>query len=57
METFIFKLAVAVIPLIILVTSAVTISAFSHWYARHPLAWHRRRRHFLRTLALGALLR
>jgi len=57
MESFIFKLAVAVIPLILLVTSVVTISSVSHWYAHHPLAWHRKRRHMLRTLTHCALLR
>ena len=56
METFLIKLAVAVIPLILLVTSVNLISSFSHWYTHRPLAWHRRRRHFLRTIAHGALL-
>jgi hypothetical protein len=57
METFILKLAVAVIPLILLITSVITISSISHWYVRHPLAWHRKRRHLLRTMAHGVLLR
>jgi hypothetical protein len=56
METFLLKLAVAVIPLFLLVTSVTLISAVSSWYTHHPLAWHRRRRHFLRTLAHGTLL-
>ena len=45
METFILKLAVAVIPLILLVTSVTLVSHLSFWYSHHPLAWHRRRRH------------
>ena len=57
METFLFKLAVAVIPLFLLVTSVTLISAVSSWYTHRPLAWHRKRRHVLRTLAYGALLR
>jgi len=57
METFLLKLAVAVIPLILLVTSVTLISAVSSWYTRRPLAWHRRRRYALRALAHGALLR
>ena len=56
METFLLKLVVAVIPLILLVSSVVAISSVSHWYAHHPLAWHRRRRHVLRILAHGTLL-
>ncbi len=57
METFILKLAVAVIPLILPVTSVTAISTLSHWYTRRPLAWHRRRRHILRALAHGVALR
>ena len=57
METFILKLAVAVIPLILLVASVTLISHLSIWYAHHPLAWHRRRRHILRALAGGIMLR
>jgi hypothetical protein len=57
METFILKLAVAVIPLILLVASVNIISSISNWYTHHPLAWHRRRRHILRSLAHGVLLR
>ena len=56
METFLLKLAVAVIPLILLVTSVNLISSLSQWYTHRPLAWHRRRRHFLRVLSHGALL-
>lgn len=57
METFILKLAVAVIPLVLLVAFVTTISSLSHWYTQHPLAWHRKRRSILRALAAGKLLR
>jgi hypothetical protein len=57
METFILKLAVAVIPLVLLVASVTTISNISSWYTHHPLAWHRKRRHILRALAAGVMLR
>jgi hypothetical protein len=57
METFLFKLAVAVIPLVTLVASVVTISSISSWYAHHPLAWHRRNRTILRALAAGVMMR
>lgn len=57
METFIIKLAVAVIPLVVLVSSVTICSAFSSWYAHRPLSWHRRRHHILRTLAGGVVMR
>lgn len=57
METFILKLAIAAVPLILLVTSVTTISNLSSWNAHHPLAWHRTRRSILRTLAGGVTLR
>jgi len=57
METFIIKLAVAVIPLIVLVVSVVFASHLSSWYAHLPLVWHRKRRHVLRALASGVMLR
>lgn len=57
METFFLKLVVAVIPLVVLVASVVTISSISSWYAHHPLAWHRRRRTILRAVASGVMLR
>lgn len=57
MEMFFVKLAVAVIPLIILVASVNSITAISKWYAYRPLAWHRSRHHFLRALAAGFMLR
>lgn len=57
METFFLKLAVAVVPLVVLVASVATISNLSSWYSRHPLAWQRKRRNILRTLAAGVMLR
>ena len=57
METFIFKLAVAVIPLVTLVASVTFLSKLSAWYAHHPLSWHRTRRHVLHALASGILFR
>jgi hypothetical protein len=57
METFILKLAVAVIPLIVLVASVNIITSVSKWHARRPLARRRSCRHILRALAAGALLR
>lgn len=57
METFLLKLAVAVIPLILLIASVNIISIVSRWYAHRPLAWHRRRCRTLRTLVHSALLR
>lgn len=57
METFFLKLAIAVIPLVALVTSVITIYGISSWYAHHPLAWHRRRRTILRAVAAGVMLR
>ncbi len=57
METFILKLTVAAIPMVVLVTSVTTISNLSSWYTRHQLAWHRKRRSILRALAGGVMLR
>lgn len=57
METFILKLAVAVIPLVALVASVTAITSLSKWYVHHPLAWHRRRRNIQRALAAGIMLR
>lgn len=57
METFIIKLAVAVIPLVVLVGSVTLITTMSKHYAHRPLAWHRRRRSVLRALSAGVMLR
>ncbi|MDU0458461.1 MAG: hypothetical protein RW306_06960 [Geobacteraceae bacterium] len=57
METFCLKLAVAVIPLILLVASVIITSTISSRYRHHPLAWHRKRRHILRAMAAGVMLR
>lgn len=57
METFILKLAIAIIPLVVLVVSVTTISKLSMWYTHHPLSWHRKRHSIMRTLAAGVMLR
>lgn len=57
METFILKLAVAALPLVLLVTSVTIISNLSSWHTHHPLARHRKRRSILRTLAGAVTLR
>jgi hypothetical protein len=57
METFFIKLIIAVIPLILVVASVIAVSSLSRWYAHHPIAWHRRRRHLFRALAHGTMLR
>lgn len=57
METFCLKLAVAVIPLILLVASVIITSTISSRYRHHPLAWRRKRRHILRAMAAGVMLR
>lgn len=56
METFILKLAVAVIPLVALVASVTAITSLSKWYVHHPLAWHRSWRNIQRALAAGIML-
>ena len=57
MDIFIIKLAVAVIPLVVLVASVTIISSIPHWYTHHPLTWHRRRRHILSAYAAAVVLR
>jgi hypothetical protein len=57
METFLLELAVAVIPLILLIASVNLISAASRRNTHRPLAKYRRRRNILRSLAHGVLLR
>lgn len=57
METFLLKLAIAAVPLILLVTFVTIISNLSSWHTRHPLAWHRTRRSILHTRAGGLTLR
>lgn len=56
METFLLKLAVAVIPLALLVASVTLIASVSQWYSRHPLSRHRRRRSIRRVVAGGVHL-
>lgn len=57
MESFILKLAVAVIPLVILIASTLIISDLFSWNNHHPLSWHRKRRQTLRAMAAGIMLR
>lgn len=57
MEVFILKLAVAIIPLIVLVASVTIASKFSFRSTHHSLAWRRTRRNVLRSLAAGVMLR
>lgn len=58
METFLLKLAVAVIPLVLLIFTVNLIHAASRRYSHHPLVRHfRRRRHVTRLHALGAMVR
>jgi hypothetical protein len=57
METFIIKLAVAVLPLFVLVASVVILSNVSLLHKHHPLSWHRRRHYTQRALAGGVMLR
>lgn len=57
MESFIIKLAVATLPLFVLVVFITFIPDLSSWLSKHPLAWHRKRRTILRTLAGGVTLR
>lgn len=56
METFLLKLAVAVIPLIFLVAFVPLASTASRQQIRRPMARHRRHCHVLRALAHGTLL-
>lgn len=57
MESFILKLTVAVVPLVVLIASVTGCSRLSSWYTHHPLSWHRKRRSLLRALAAGVLMR
>jgi hypothetical protein len=57
MEIFFIKLAVAVIPLIVLVGAVTVIPSISRCCTHHHLAWHRRRRRILRAVAGGVMLR
>jgi len=51
METFILKLVVAIIPLVVLVASVTTISKLSMWYTHQPLTWHRNREVVMKSIA------
>jgi hypothetical protein len=58
MEPFIIKLAVAVLPLIALI-STITFYSMIHRriIAHRPLSYHRTRRSVEKALALGTMLR
>lgn len=57
MEIFLIKLAVAVIPLFVLVASVIITSKLSLFRTHHPLSWHRTRHSILHTLGEGVHLR
>jgi len=57
METFILKLSIAVIPLVVLIAFVTSFSRLSSWYTHHPLSWHRKQRSLLRALAAGVMMR
>ncbi|GAB7025297.1 hypothetical protein [Geotalea toluenoxydans] len=58
METFIIKLAVAVLPLIALIgTITITFTLHRRIIAHRPLSYHRTRRSMQRALAVGTMLR
>jgi hypothetical protein len=42
METLIIKLAVAVVPLVVLIATVTSRPGPSSWYTHHPLSWHRK---------------
>jgi hypothetical protein len=56
METFLLKLAVAVIPLILLVTSVTVLSPLFRRSPHHHLTRQRARRQMLRSLSYGVHL-
>lgn len=55
METFILKLAVATVPLIVLVASVNALYACSRWHAHHKFTWHRTRRTVLKVMVAGVM--
>lgn len=57
METFILKLAVATLPLLMLVVSVITLTEISRWYAHHHLFLFRIRRTILKTMAATFMAR
>jgi len=56
METFLLKLTVAVIPLILLVASVSIISTLPNRHSYHPMVWHRQRRGSYAPWLMGSLL-
>lgn len=57
METFIIRLAVAVIPLVVLVASVILFTSISQGQNHRPLSWHRKRRDIRRAMATGVMFR
>ncbi len=57
MKTSIISLAIAVVPLITLVSSVIVIKIISSWHGHHSLSYHRTRRNILRALASGVMMR
>lgn len=58
METFLIKLAVAVLPLITLIATISLLWTLRHRrLARRPLSYHRTRRSMEKALAVGSMLR
>ncbi|NVO00064.1 MAG: hypothetical protein HXX17_12115 [Geobacteraceae bacterium] len=57
MSIFILKLAIAVIPLLLLVVSVTLLSSHSHNTNHYSLTRYRRRCAMLRAVAHGAMLR
>lgn len=57
MEIFIIKLAIVVIPLLVLAVSVTIITWLSKYNAHHRLIWHRMHRNALRALGNGVMLR
>lgn len=57
METFLLKLAIAVIPLATLILLIPVITSTHLWHSRKSLSWHRKRRSIQQALANGIMLR
>lgn len=56
METIICRQTVTTVSPAARVATRSFMSPLLHWYAHHPLSWHRRCRSILRALACGAML-
>ena len=57
MKTSITKLAIAVVPLLTLVSSVIAIKLITSRHSHHSLSYHRTRRSILRALASGVMMR